>query len=281
MDTAERNATMKPVSSVPRTISALRSAVIGAARVLRPLVPIAILVVAWWAAAAAGLFHEDTLASPKGVIERFAEVVASGYQGVPLHAQILASLQRSVVGFVVAVLVGVPFGLLMGTSARVRWFFEPVFAMLRPVPAISFIPLLILWFGIGELPKVLIIFLACFLYIVINTHATVDSIPAGYSRVALMLGASRIQLFTRVILPAALPGIMTGLKVGLAISWGMVVAAELIGAQRGLGYMIIDAATFFRVRDIYIGIICIGLIGFCLNAIVTAVETRICHWRGK
>ena len=95
------------------------------------------------------------------------------------------------------------------------------------------------------------------------------------------MGASRATLFWRVVFPASLPGIITGLRIGLALSWALVVAAELIGAQRGLGFMIMDASVFFRVEDVYIGIICVGVIGLALNGVLSVIERRVCHWRGK
>ncbi|MGH7662325.1 MAG: ABC transporter permease, partial [Vulcanimicrobiaceae bacterium] len=111
--------------------------------------------------------------------------------------------------------------------------------------------------------------------------AGVATVPVGLIRAAVNLGASRTQLFCYVIFPAALPSIMTGLKTGLAVSWAVVVAAELIAAQRGLGYMIEDAATFYRIKDVYVGVILIGVIGLLMNATLEAIERRALHWSGK
>lgn len=245
------------------------------------VVPVLALLALWWLVSALHVAGDGTLVSPERLAARLVTLWHRGYQNVPFLEQITASLLRTLAGFLAAALLGVPLGLFMGMSKGVRWLLSPVLALLRPIPAIAFIPLFIIWFGIGEFSKILVIFLSSFLYITIATEAAVYSIPVGWQRVALNMGASRTALFRRVILPASLPGIMTGLRIGLALSWALVVAAELIGAQRGLGFMIMDASVFFRVEDVYIGIICIGVIGLALNGILTLIEARLCHWRGR
>lgn len=243
--------------------------------------PVLAIVGLWWLASAANVASDSTLVSPQRLAERFTTLWTKGYQGVPLLHQIGASMLRTLAGFLAAAVVGVPLGLFMGMSKTAHWIFNPLLAILRPIPAIAFIPLFIIWFGIGEFSKILVIFLSSFLYITVSTEAAVYSIPLGWQRVALNMGATRGTLFRRVIFFAALPGIITGLRIGIALSWALVVAAELIGAQRGLGFMIMDASVFFNVEDVYIGIICIGLIGLALNGLLNLVEGRVCHWLGK
>jgi NitT/TauT family transport system permease protein len=152
--------------------------------------------------------------------------------------------------------------------------------VLRPMPAIAFIPLVILWFGIGEFSKVLLIFFTSFLYITLNAAAGVKGVGVDLIRAARSLGVGERQLFFYVILPGAMPHIFTGLKVGAAVSWAVVVAAELVAAQRGLGYMIMDGATFFRIPEVYVGILLIGAIGFGIERALAAVERRLLHWAG-
>lgn len=221
------------------------------------------------------------LTSPVGIAEEFVTLLRTGYVGTPLWLNFAASLGRTFTGFVLSAIVAIPIGLWMGLNPYVRAVLAPLFNLLRPVPAIALIPLMILWFGIGETSKILVIFLASFLYVVLNTTAGVATVPEGLIRAAINLGASRAQLFRYVIFPAALPSIMTGLKTGLAVSWAVVVAAELIAAQRGLGYMIEDAATFYRIKDVYVGVILIGVIGLLMNASLEAIERRALHWAGK
>jgi ABC-type nitrate/sulfonate/bicarbonate transport system permease component len=219
--------------------------------------------------------------TPYEILQEFGFLVRHGYTGVPLYDHIGASLIRTLIGFSVAVIVGIPFGLLVGRSRIFEAAFVPWFAFLRPIPAIAFVPLVILWFGIGEFSKISVIFFSCFLYITVSTIAGVKSVPVQLLRAGYSLGALDRKSFLYVVLPAALPQIMVGLRLGSAISWTLVVAAELVAAQRGLGYMIMDASTFFRVKDVYVGLILIGIIGFLLESVIAAVEGRLVHWRGK
>lgn len=221
------------------------------------------------------------LSSPLGIAEEFVTLLRTGYVGTPLWQNFAASLGRTFTGYVLSAIVAIPIGLWMGLNPWVRAVLAPLFNLLRPVPAIALIPLFVLWFGIGEMSKILVIFLASFLYVVLNTSAGVATVPEGLIRAAINLGASRGQLFRYVIFPAALPSIMTGLKTGLAVSWAVVVAAELIAAQKGLGYMIEDAATFYRIKDVYVGVILIGVIGLLMNTTLEAIERRALHWAGK
>lgn len=221
------------------------------------------------------------LPSPSALGKEFATLWADGYAGTPLWDHVLASLLRMLAGFFASAVTAIPLGLLMGASARVRAFLSPIFNSLRPVPSIALIPLMVLWFGIGETAKVFVIFLASFLFVVLNTSAGVATVPRGLLRAAVNLGANRYQLFWRVIFPASLPAIMTGLKTGLAVSWAVVVAAELLGAQKGLGYMIEDAATFYRISAVYVGVILIGGIGLAMTTALNWIEQRLIHWAGK
>jgi NitT/TauT family transport system permease protein len=180
-----------------------------------------------------------------------------------------------------SVLGGLVLWTLIGRVRMLEAAFVPWFAFLRPIPAIAFVPLVILWFGIGEFSKISVIFFSSFLYITVSTIAGVKSVPLQILRAGYSLGASDRKSFLYVVLPAALPQIMVGLRLGSAISWTLVVAAELVAAQRGLGYMIMDASTFFRVKDVYVGLIVIGVIGFLLESSIAFVEGRLVHWRGK
>ncbi len=239
------------------------------------------LLLAWHLVTTSGVVREDRLVPPGVLLEEFRDLLANGYSNTALFEHFRLSLTRVLSGFALAAVTAVPVGLVMGMSRLVRAILAPVFALLRPIPAIAYIPLAILWLGIGETAKIGIVFWTAFLYIVLSTMSGVSSIAEGYKRVAMNLGASRFQMFRRVILPGSLPYIFTGLKTGLAVSWAVMVAAELVAAQAGLGYIIIDAATFFRIPDVYIGIALIGVIGLLMAVALDAVEAKIVHWAGK
>ena len=235
----------------------------------------------WYVITALDLVDTDFLTPPVKIAEEFWRLLSEPYAGSSLYVHFGASLSRALLGFFLAIVLAVPLGLLMGMNRIIFTIFNPLFSLLRPIPTIAFIPLMILWFGIGETSKILIILVSAFLFIVLNTYQGVLQIPMGYRRVAENLGTKPWQLFWWVILPASAPSIMTGVKTGLAISWAVVVAAELIAAQQGLGYMIMDAATFFRIPIVYIGVLLIGIVGFLLEGAVTLTESKVIHWRGR
>lgn len=237
--------------------------------------------VVWTAIVHSGLLSSRLVPSPFELLAQAVSLLSGGYVSTSLYAHVGASLARTLVGFTIAVLAGVPLGLLIGRVKTLEALFFPWFAFLRPIPAIAFVPLVILWFGIGEFAKISVIFFSSFLYITVHTIAAVKGVPEQILRAGSSLGAKHRKLFLYVIFPAALPQILTGIRIGSAVSWTLVVAAELVAAQVGLGYMIMDAATFFRVKDVYVGLIAIGMVGFLLESTIAFFEHRVVHWHGK
>jgi NitT/TauT family transport system permease protein len=186
-----------------------------------------------------------------------------------------------VAGLSLALVIGVPLGLLIGWNRFASAALGPILAMARPVPPIALIPLTVLWFGIGNGAKIFLVFLAGFLYVTLTTANSVRDVKAVLPRAGRMLGASDRQIFLYVVFPESLPHIMNAAKVGAAISWAVVVAAELVGGQAGLGYMVMDAATFFRIDDVYVGVVLIGVIGLAFERIFVAIERRFVPWAGR
>ena len=221
------------------------------------------------------------LPSPKAMGDELKILLSFGYAGKPLYTHVAASVFRSLTGLVAGIAIAVPVGLAMGYQRTVNAALVPIFGFFRPIPPIAFIPLMILWFGIGELSKILLIFAASFNYTVLNSAAGMRSVPEQLIRKGRNLGLTRRQLFTSVMLPAAMPHIFTGIKTSTAVSWAIVVAAELIAAQEGLGFIIQDAGTFFRITDVFFGIIIVGLIGVSLELVISLIERRTLHWQGK
>ncbi len=242
---------------------------------------VAAILLMWYLATAKGLVSAFVLPSPASLWAEFRALAVKGYAGKSLTEHILASLFRTFTGLGLGIAIGVPIGLLMGSSRLAHAILGPIFSFLRPIPPIAFIPLMILYFGIGEFSKVALIFLAALYYVVLNSSAGVRTVPQDLVRAGQNMGLTRVQLFSKVVFWAALPHIMTGVKTATAISWAIVVAAELIAAQAGLGFMVMDATTFFRVPNVYIGIIIIGLIGVTLEVITLAIDRRVLHWMGK
>lgn len=265
------SATPQARSAAPRVVS---NGVISALSVFG-------LFAIWWAATHAGAIDEMYLPSPESMFREMVALIENGYKNVPLYQHVGASLMRTLSGFILGALLGVPVGLMTGYSRVGGAMVSPIMAFIRPIPPIAFIPMAVLYFGLGETGKVALIFFTAFNYAHVNAHAGAASVPIAYYRAAQSIGLTRLQTFFRVVLPATIPAIFTGLKVAMALSWAVVVAAELVGAQRGLGFMISDAAQLFRIPVVFIGIALIGLIGLLLNMALSAAEAKLVHWKGR
>lgn len=229
----------------------------------------------------AGAINSAQFPSAQSLVESFVSLARDGYGGTPFYKEVLASLLRALAGFIAAVVVGVPFGLLIGVNRTVDAIASPFLSFFRPIPPIALIPLFILYFGIGEFAKVGLIFLTAFWYMTLNAAAGVKAVPEDLVRAAEMLGLNHRQVLIRVVFPCAMPQIITGMRVSMALCWALVVAAELIAAQVGLGFMIMDATTFFRIPIVFIGVAVIGVIGLVLEFSLSALERWLLHWQGK
>ena len=242
---------------------------------------IAALLVIWVVGWKLKLINPGYFPTPETLGSAFVDLVKNGYQGHPLWEHIGISLFRTLVGFCVGAIIGVPLGLLTGYSRRMGAMISPIMAFIRPIPPIAFIPMSVLYFGLGELGKIVLIVFVSFNYVQANAQAGAANFPIAYRRASQSIGLTEWQTFVRVVLPAALPQIFTGLTVALALSWAVVVAAELVGAQAGLGFMISDAALLFRIPVVFIGVALIGIIGLLMNLALNFVEARIVHWKGR
>ena len=240
-----------------------------------------VLVVVWIVISTSGWLPPGYLPTPADMGAELKTLFISGYKGISLWDHIGISLFRTLTGFILGIVVGIPLGLITGYSRVGSAMMSPIMAFIRPIPPIAFIPMVVLYFGLGELGKVVLIFWTAFNYVHVNAHAGAAHVPIVYLRAAQSIGLTRSQTFFRVIMPSAIPQIFTGLKVAMALSWAVVVAAELTGAQSGLGYMISDAALTFRIPAVFIGIGLIGAIGLLLNVALNLVETWLVHWKGR
>lgn len=235
----------------------------------------------WIVVSALGWTDADKLPPPRRLARAMLELFRDGYQGTSYWTHIGASLFRTSTGYAAAAALGIPVGLLVGRNRFAEALLRPFLGFMRPIPPIAFISLFIFYFGIGEPSKISLIFMTSLWYVILNTAAGVKAVPEDLVRAGQTLGFSDRQIFTRIVFPASLPHILTGLRVALALSWALVVAAELIAAQAGLGFLIMDASMFFRIPEVYIGIVTIGIIGLILELALSGAEERILHWRGK
>lgn len=211
-------------------------------------------------------------------------IVAQGGIELLLNGKLLrdsaASLFRVTIGFDLAVLIGVPLGIILGRMATISKFVNPLIQFLRPISPLAWIPLAMLWFGIGEKPAVFLIFLSCFFPLVTSTVIAVYSIKPIYFQVASNFGFSRREVLLKVIFPSILPEIITALRMTIGIAWLVVVAAEMIAVQSGLGYLILDSRNALRMDYVMVGMVTIGVIGLMLDYMMRRLsEIDEVKWR--
>ena len=244
-------------------------------QVLPSVAVIAILLTVWWLAVI--LTGSAIFPTPWQVVTGTLELAHDG----TLWDDIGASLMRVATGFLLAVIIAVPLGLWMGWVKGAFSTLNPLFQMLRPISPIAWIPIAILWFGVGNSSPIFLIFISSVFPMVVQTTAGVHTIERRYLRAAENFGVSRYTLFRRVIIPAALPQIIVGMRIGLGVAWLVVVAAEMIALRSGLGYLIIDSRNAGNRYDLVIGgMVIIGLIGLSLDGLMRLLESlRTVRWR--
>jgi len=212
--------------------------------------------------------------APSSVLRAGFDLAVDGV----LFKHLLASLKRTVVACSLAAAIAIPLGIAMGWSPAVYEQLDPVIEMVRPVPPLAWIPLSILWFGIGDTQNQFIIFLGAFFPMLVNTMAGVRAIQPNLIRAARCLGASERAVLTRVVFPAALPHIFTGIRVGVGVGWMALVAAELVGAASGLGFLINDARNFLRTDIVVMGMASIGITGLVMDRMLRVVSRLVMPW---
>ncbi|MGL6469177.1 taurine ABC transporter permease TauC [Aeromonas hydrophila] len=246
------------------------------------LLTLCVLLALWWLVARLGLISPLFLPPPAQVLQQFATLAGpQGFMDATLWQHLAASLQRILIALVAATLCGVTVGLSMGLSPTLRGMLDPLIELYRPVPPLAYLPLMVIWFGIGETSKVLLIYLAIFAPVAMATLAGVQGAKQVRLRAARALGANRWQVLWYVIVPGALPDILTGLRIGLGVGWSTLVAAELIAATRGVGFMVQAAGEFLATDVVLAGILVIALIAFTLELGLRALQRRLTPWHGE
>ena len=235
----------------------------------------------WWVLSATGAVRADLLPSPRAVWDALLEVLDGGYRGTTLQGNILSTLGRLAGGFVSATVVGVPLGLWMGSNRIAAAAIDWVVQFMRPLPPLSYMILLILWLGTGDVSKAALLFLTAFPIVVASAAAGVRGVKQQRVQAALSLGAGRTAVFRYVVLPSAAPMILTGLQIALAAAFSTVVSAELLAATDGLGWMVISASSFLRNDIIVLCILILGMLGVGLAMALRQIDRRLVHWRGR
>ena len=221
------------------------------------------------------------LPSPGAVWAKFVLTMTDGYQGQTLWEHSQSSFIRIFGAFLLAIATGVPAGIAMATNRVARGVFDPPIEFYRPLPPLGYLPLTVIWFGIGETQKIVLLYLAMFAPIVLNTRAGVRSVAIEQIHAAFSMGATRAQILWHVILKGAMPEILTGLRIAIGFGWTTLVAAELVATQRGLGAMIMSASEFLVTDVVIMGIIVIGVIAYLFDLLMRYVEKTLVPWKGR
>jgi taurine transport system permease protein len=245
------------------------------------LITILKLLLIWFLVTEYGLIQPLYLPSPQAVIVKFVTLLSEGYMDATLWQHASASFARIGLALLFAVLLGIPTGLLIGINKVAYSALDPLIEFYRPVPPLAYLPLIVIWFGIGELSKVLLIFLAVFAPLVVATVSGVKSVDPIRIRAAQSLGANRLQIVRFIVLPSALPDILTGVRIGLGAGWSTLVAAELIAATQGLGFMIQSASQFLVTDLVVVGILIIAGIAYSLELGLRWLQQKLTPWQGK
>lgn len=237
-----------------------------------------LLIIVLWQSVSAFTSAKDTLPGPSKVFQEFIKSFYTPIGLYTLSGHIGWSLYRVLVGFSIASVCGIILGLSMGWSKLIDAIFKPVFELLRPIPAIAWIPLAILWFGIGESTKYFIIFVSAFVNVTLNAYAGAKRVDPVLMGVAKMLGAKDRQVFTKIVLPSSVPQIFAGLQLALSTCWMAVLAAEMVRSSEGTGWIIIMGMETGNTTQILVGIISIAIVGLLLATIMRGVERKLCSW---
>ncbi len=245
------------------------------------VVTIVALFIVWAVVSNMGWIKPLFLPSPQAVFQQFMEYLTGQANDKPLWEHFAASMLRVFSAFLLAALTAVPVGIAMGMSRVARGIFDPPIEFYRPLPPLSYLPLIIIWFGIDELPKVLLIYLSCFAPLALAARSGMKSASQEQINAAYSMGASYWQVVRHVIVPSALPEILVGMRIAIGFGWTTLVAAEMVAANVGLGQMVLNASNFLRTDIVVMGIIVIGVVAYLFDLFMRWVERRLVPWKGR
>jgi len=245
------------------------------------VITVALLLLVWFVATRPGGVKSLFLPSPEAVLRQFVEYLNGTANDKPLWQHAAASLLRVFSAFVLACVTAIPLGIAMGMSRVVRGIFDPPLEFYRPLPPLAYLPLIIIWFGIDEVPKVLLIFLSCFAPLALAARSGMRSASQEQINAAYSMGAGYLQVIRHVILPSALPDILVGMRIAIGFGWTTLVAAEMVAANVGLGQMVLNASNFLRTDIVVMGILVIGVVAYLFDLLMRWIERRLVPWKGR
>lgn len=242
---------------------------------LLPVLSILLLILSWHLASSNS---PDSFPTIQATWERFLLLWEKPIMRVSYPGHILASLKRVCIALFFSWLIGISFGIIIGWNRKMDAFFGTIFAFIRPIPPIAWIPLITIWFGIDEFPKILIVFIGAVMPVVINTHAGLSSVEQLYLNVGTAFNANRFQMLFEVAIPSALPSIFAGIRTSTSTAWMVVLAAEMLGAKSGVGFLVVRGMDGLDMPLVLVAMITIGVIGALLAAVTNFIERRLCPW---
>ena len=242
---------------------------------------VVVLIAIWFAITNLGWVKPLFLPTPQAVFQQFYEYLMGTANDKPLWQHFLASMFRVFSAFILACVTAIPIGIAMGMSRVVRGIFDPPLEFYRPLPPLAYLPLIIIWFGIDEVPKILLIFLSCFAPLALAARAGMRSASQEQINAAYSMGASYMQVIRHVILPSAMPDILIGMRIAIGFGWTTLVAAEMVAANLGLGQMVLNASNFLRTDIVIMGIIVIGVVAYLFDLLMRWVERKVVPWKGR
>lgn len=269
-----------PSSSAPLRTSRFRTPGEGNSGTIS-VATVVVLLVLWTLVTNMGWVKPLFLPTPQAVFEQFWAYLTGQANDKPLWQHFLASMFRVFSAFFLACVTAIPIGIAMGMSRWARGIFDPPLEFYRPLPPLAYLPLIIIWFGIDELPKVLLIFLSCFAPLALAARSGMRSAAQEQINAAYSMGASYWQVVRHVVLPAAMPEILVGMRIAIGFGWTTLVAAEMVAANMGLGQMVLNASNFLRTDIVIMGIVVIGVVAYLFDLLMRWVERRVVPWKGR
>jgi len=244
-------------------------------------ITVVVLLALWWLASHLRWVPPLFLPTPEVVFERLYESAAGKLTDAPLAEHFGWSMFRVFTAFIAACVTAIPIGVAMGVSRVMRGIFDPPIEFYRPLPPLAYLPLIVIWFGIDELSKILLIYLACFAPLAMSARAGVRSVSQEQIHAAYSMGATKRQVIFHVVVPAAMPEILTAMRIAIGFGWTTLVAAEMVAANKGLGQMVLNASNFLRTDIVIMGIIVIGVVAYLFDLLMRYVEHVVVPWKGK
>ena len=245
------------------------------------VVTVVLLCALWWVASHLRWLPPLFLPTPETIWARFVEGTTKDIGTATLGGHLMWSLFRVFSSFALACLTAIPIGIAMGVNRHMRGIFDPPIEFYRPLPPLAYLPLVVIWFGIDEAAKIILIYLACFAPLALSARAGVRSVALEQVHAAYSMGASRRQVIWHVVVPAAMPEILTGMRIAIGFGWTTLVAAEMVAANKGLGQMVLNASNFLRTDIVIMGIFVIGIVAYAFDLVMRYVEHVAVPWKGN